>query len=414
MRWSAFLRARRGSVAILVVLMIAVIIGFVSLGAEVGYLLLKHREMQSAADAAALAGATAMATGYPSDLAVEARAVAAAAGFVTGADGVIVSVNHPPQSGSYSGQTNAIEVIVSQPQTLRLAGLFYTSLFDVSARAVTLSGAGQYCVLALDKGTSGAVQPSNGTTINLINCGLAVNSTSATSIIVSGGATINALGVTTAGGYSMSNGGQINAQNGIAVHAAPTRDPYAGHAVPIPGGCLKTNYHLGGGKSDTLSAGTYCGGIAVDNGGRLTLNPGTYILNNGDLSISGGGTLSGVGVSIVLTGSSSVGSVHFSNGSTVNISAPTSGPTSGFAFFQDPKAVSSGSNDLTGGSSQVITGAIYFPNQEVNFSGGSGTALKCNQLIADTLNFSGGATLQLDCAGMPIQSIGSAPAQLVQ
>ena len=97
----------------------------------------------------------------------------------------------------------------------------------------------------------------------------------------------------------------------------------------------------------------------------------------------------------------------------MNLSAPTSGPTGGMAFFQDRNAPFSANsncgngnaqNKINGGSGQLITGALYFPNQSVCFTGNSATTGvgKCTQLIARTIDFTGNSDVRLSCAGTGI------------
>ena len=81
-------RSRRGSVAIMMGALLAVLMGMVALGTEITFVLYKQRQMQSAADTAALSAATALSKGYPADFTVEGRAISAASGFVDGVDGV--------------------------------------------------------------------------------------------------------------------------------------------------------------------------------------------------------------------------------------------------------------------------------------------------------------------------------------
>jgi Flp pilus assembly protein TadG len=73
-------RSRRGGVAIVVAITLVVLIGFVALGTEVVSLLMTSRQMQAAADSAALAAATARTLGYPTAYANEAVALARDAG----------------------------------------------------------------------------------------------------------------------------------------------------------------------------------------------------------------------------------------------------------------------------------------------------------------------------------------------
>ena len=124
-------KAQRGSIAIQVGLLATVLIGFAALGTEVTLLFLRQRQMQSAADAAALSAAMAL-TGKPAeDYQREARAIAAASGFRDGTGGTRIIVNAP-----YGHRASAVEVIIRQPQALTILGLFIAGRIDVGARAV--------------------------------------------------------------------------------------------------------------------------------------------------------------------------------------------------------------------------------------------------------------------------------------
>ena len=398
-------RCRRGSVAIQLGLMMIVVLGMVALGTEITFLMFKHRQMQSAADSAALGAATAIAKGYPVDFRIEADALAAEAGFVNGANGATITVNQP--------NPTAVEVIITQPQTLSMVNLvcsWYGScpniiagLFNVSARAVAVTTAtGSYCVLALNGTVSGAVTTQGTATVNLVGCSLAVASNSASSIRVSGGGTINADKVTTVGGIDLSGGGIINAADGIDQNSTTTfNDPYANYPVPAAtGSCSKTDYKLPGGSSPATFTGgcTFSNGISLT-GGSLTLNSGVYVINNGGLSVSGGSSLRGDDVTIVLTGNSTI---QIAGGATINIVAPITGSTAGIAFF----GRTSGTSKINGGANQTIVGAVYLPNQTVEYSGGSVTnPTQCMELIANTITFTGNSNFALDCTGRPIGNI---------
>src|SRR5579872_7357275 len=139
-------------------------------------------------------------------------------------------------------------------------------------------------------------------------------------------------------------------------------DPYVNVNVPSYSGCNSTNTAITASKSFTPTNGTFvfCNGLRISGQGNVTLNPGVYIIDGGGLSVSGGATLTGTGVTIVLTSSSksNYGNVSISGGSNINISAPTSGATSGMAFYQDRNAPHGGSNSFSGGSTQSITGVL--------------------------------------------------------
>jgi hypothetical protein len=56
--------------------------------------------------------------------------------------------------------------------------------------------------------------------------------------------------------------------------------------------------------------------------------------------------------------------------------------------------------------SQVFTGAVYLPSGAVQWAGGSGTSTNCTQVIGDTINFTGGAALAVNCANAGTRAIG--------
>ncbi len=392
----------RGAIAIQIAILLVAIIGFAALGTEMVVLLLTSRQMQSAADAAALAAAAARVMGYPTDYTREAFSVAANAGFINGQNGAVVTVNSPPLGGHYINNPGAIEVVITQPQNLQLVRVLYSGVFNVRARAAALAGGGS-CVLSLDATAASAVYASNGADVNLNQCGLNANSTSATALMISGAAEVSTSAVTLVGNYLVTNGGMLNVTGSTNTSAGATADPYASVSTPAAGTCL------GGGtityKTLTLPAGTYCSGIAISNASNVTLN-GIYVLKNGSFSVSGGSTVTGT-ATIVLTGTgSSIGTVSLSNGATVSLTAPSSGATAGMVFFQSRSAPASGTNNFIGGSTVTINGAIYFPNQTVNFSNGASTRANCTQLIARIIKFTGGTTLNMNCTGIGILPIG--------
>src|SRR5207244_6638906 len=83
----------------------------------------------------------------------------------------------------------------------------------------------------------------------------------------------------------------------------------------------------------------FCNGLSVSSGNSVTLSPGTYIINGGSFSIAGNASISGNGVTIILTGSgSNYATASISGGADVTLTAPTSGALKGLAIFQDRNA----------------------------------------------------------------------------
>ncbi len=407
-------RRQRGSVALMIGLALPVLIAMVALGTEITFLLFKQRQMQAAADAAALGGATALQSGHPA-LAVEARGIAAYLGFVNGAaDGTTVTVNSPPLSGPQQGSSGAVEVIMAQPQTLFLATTLYAGAFSVGARAVAIIGTGSYCALQL--GSSGNVSMSNGAVANFTLCGLAVDGTSSSALSVVGGAQLNAPSVSVAGSDSVNNGGSINPLSGLKTSQANIPDPYSGVVMPTFSGCNYNGFNTNTWQpSWTLSPGVYCNGLSVSNGATASMNSGVYFIDRGTFDVGGGSHLTGTGVTIVLTSStgSNYANAQIDNGTTVTLSAPTTGPTAGLVFFGNRNAPASTTSNVAGGASLNLTGAIYLPTETLDWNNGaSNSSSPCTELIANTIVL-GGANLQINCpAG--VTAIGATSSSLVE
>lgn len=407
-----FVRDTRGSVAMAMGVALSVLMGMVALGTEISFIEFKQRQMQATADAAALSAAMAKNKGYPLDFELEAKAIAASSGFISGVDQTVITVNSPPLSGSQTQNSDAVEVIIQQPQTLRLVSLFTSASFDTEARAVAIKGQanmGDFCLLALDPAGTYAVDISNGAQLTLNNCGIAINSTASPALSVVGGARIDAKSVSASGMISVSNGGAINATDGVFENQPPIPDPYANVNINVPSGCMYNNiYYNWSNDGAVISPGTYCEGLHLLDVIHVTMSPGIYYVKSGQFQVSGGVTLTGTDVTIVLTkNTGTYANVDISGGSNVTLSAPTSGPTAGLLFFADRNTPTGTKVDFAGGAGMSLTGALYFPTMLAMYSNNAGNTTSCTQLIAWRMGFVGGSRFNRDCDNTPIRPIGA-------
>src|SRR5262249_9197241 len=144
-------------------------------------------------DSAALSAAAALVAGGTGNYTTEAKATTAHYGFADGTARVTVTVNKPPKSGHYTANANAVEVLISQPQTGLFSSLFLANGPTISARAVAVQGnPGTGCVLALDTKASAATFGNGTTNVDLVACSLYVNSNSSSALDIVGSATISA------------------------------------------------------------------------------------------------------------------------------------------------------------------------------------------------------------------------------
>jgi len=401
-----FGRDQAGSYAIMVALLLPVLLGVAGLGTEAGLWYMDHRWMQSAADSAAYSGATSRRSGSP--LFAEAAGVTAQYGFTNGAGGVVVNVNRPPTTGNYTSNAGAVEVSIEKPLDRSVSALFGSGKVSIRARAVAVPGGdGLGCVLALNGVASGAGTAQGSTIVNLKGCGLYDNSNNASALVVGGSAQFTAYSVDVVGGIS--GNAQITTTGGnITTGAAPTDDPYKNVNPGTPTGPVVKNCCSHG--TDTLKPGIYSNGMKLVAGANITLEPGIYYLQ-GDLSVAGGATLTGTGVTLVFINGASA---TINGGADLNLAAPTSGATAGIAIFGDRNMPLGTTFKFNGGSSQVIRGAIYIPKGSVEFAGGANTTTGCTQLIADQIKFTGNSNFQLNCSGTGTQPIGTNVTKLVE
>jgi hypothetical protein len=129
----------------------------------------------------------------------------------------------------------------------------------------------------------------------------------------------------------------------------------------------------------------------------VTLPAGTYYVN-GDISFSAHASITGTGVTFVMTGpGGAAGDLTINGDATMNLTASTTGPYAGMLFFRDRRA-----DDITitinGSATTTMSGIFYFPKSNVTFNGNSGMDVDCFQLVGQKLNFSGGATLKNKCS----------------
>src|SRR5258708_6616062 len=107
------MRGSSGQILVLVTAGLVILTAFAGLAVDVGQFWSARRQMQTAADAAAIAGASALR--FSRSPSAAADAVTATNGFTDGTNNVIVTVNNPPASGPYHLNPNYVEVIVIQP-----------------------------------------------------------------------------------------------------------------------------------------------------------------------------------------------------------------------------------------------------------------------------------------------------------
>lgn len=388
-------QSRRGSVAMVIAGATPVLIGSLGLAVDSIQWSLAKRQLQRQADSAAIAGAYALAQGANVQGSVTIDLARNTHVALTEAP----TIENAPTAGAFAGDTRAVRVRLVSARALPFSGILLDEPVPVAAEATaSMVANGQYCALSLESQPVVGINMSGNTTVDL-GCGMATNSPAANAVNAGGSSRITASPISAVGGLQPSTNYVSPTQ--LIPYSVPQQDPYRNLPNPSVSGGSAGNVNSN--QTRTLNPGTYS---SMNLQGTVTLNPGTYFINGGDFSVGSQARVTGNGITIVLTSQTaannpnSIGQVKMNGGATLNITAPNSGTYAGILIYQDRRAANSNqSNKINGNSSSLLRGAIYFPAQEVEFTGTNSTNVDCVQLVARRLTFIGNSKFRNICPG---------------
>lgn len=416
-------RDRRGNALVIAGAALPLLIGSAGLASDTIQWTLWKRQLQRAADSAALAGVfgkLATQTVTSGDCSASnpiSRSLSV--GNVNSRLGTTptCTVQAPPTSGSWTASSyEAVKVTLSAPGRLAFSSLFMTAAPTITASATAaVVQSGRYCVVSLDNKTETGLSFSGNATVSL-GCGLKTNAKGSSAVDGNGSSTITASPVAAVG--QIANSSNFSSGTTFQPYSAPQSDPFASLNPPTNFPTQSCpNFRVNSNATQTsLTANTdyrltpdgyYCmGGMTLS--GNVTLPSGVYVIDGGNISIGAQAVVNCSGCTFILTNRSTsttatIGNVSMNGGATVNMSSMTTGTYSGLLFFQDRRAtVSNGngqSNLINGNSSSSYQGAMYFPSSNVTFNGTSGMSTACVQLVAWQVQFSGNTNISNVCPG---------------
>jgi Flp pilus assembly protein TadG len=397
---------------------VPVFAGVVAVGAETGNFYRVKRQMQNAADAAALSASIDSVAGKsPAAIATDALYQAQRNGFTNGVDNVTVTVNSPPLSGPNVSTPGAVEVVIqkssqsfvfgnalnaflgqsSNPFTLRARSVAARSSYTKSGQTTTTTTNTSYegCLVALTPNAEQGIKFSSFNNFksdcSVLSNGTASTNNSNASIYFTSFNTANFNTIWTRGSFYQTSSNKLTYNSLITNQTTQVVDPYASLPDPTRGpsstACNYTNFKAPSGSSVTLLPGTYCGGLDIEGGiNTVYFTAGTYYIANGDFYITSVNNIScsncvdgSSGVTIILTRTSdyptsAIGGFKITSENNVTLSAPPSGPYKGVLVYQDRNAdvgtMTSTSKIFTLYSlnNAKLAGAIYFPNNRIDLS----------------------------------------------
>ena len=412
---------KNGNALVLGAAALPLLLGSAGLATDTIQWALWKRQLQRAADSAAIAGVYERV-----DKAGATTSVEAAVNYdltLNHHTGIALESGYPQVAypANETGKANQVNVTLAVRRPLSFSSMFMSAApqIRVSARAAAVSSAAEFCVLSLQENSKTGIQVTGNAEI-LMDCGWMTNSTSTNAAAGQGSSRITATTLAAAGGIQASRNWNVIAYQ---PYSPQLEDPYEDLNPDEDDfeDCDNSNPSLtvaGGNDGLVVSGGECYASISIQPNRTLTLKDGTYIVSGGGVNIQG--TLNLLNATLILSnhnGNSPIGSLDMNATGQLNATAPTTGKWAGMALYQDRRAVdnaptgniqANSPNKINGNSTNKIQGVVYFPSQQVTYNGdGTGTAT-CTQFVAKRLYWSGNSGINnftKNCPGMGIRPI---------
>jgi len=405
---------KRGNVLFIASAAFPLLVGAAGLATDTIQWTLWKRQLQRAADSAALAGVyqrvqagdlTAVQNAVARDLTINNHTN-------IGLLATYPKVDLPANSGDLQDQ---VHVQLALQKRLVFSSMFMSTPPTITANATAASvpAAGDACVNAREtSGSKTGINITGNAGIYMPDCVMYSNSPASNSAAAGGSSNVTADSVATVGGVQQSNNWHVSAYR---PYSPPVADPFA-DVTPDPADMkcaveattkkgVTTYTPLAADENTDYANAKDINGdpancftslsIGSNKSNLHDLPAGPLYINGGDVFIQGDLTATS-GTTIVLTNkdaSSPIGQFKVNADSNINLTAPTTGDFQGIAVYQDRRATdSSPGNKINGNSGSVITGALYFPSQELDYNGSGNTTAVCTMFVARRINFSGNST----------------------
>lgn len=396
------LRSEEGSILMLTALSMVVLLSMVALAVDGSYMYTERNRMAAAADAAARAGAQEYRRNTSSNLQAFANREVVRHGFNPATD-TTVTVNRPPQSGSFTANQNYVEVIVSRPT----ASFFATILSNVwatmtpGARAVAGTSSAPNCLITLNQAGNPSLAIAGTVNLNM-GCGIQANGNMS---VGSGSGSITATSLGVQGTCSGCPGGAVTG-------LPPAPDPLSTLAVPSnPYGTPTSVILLPSGPASINIAPGWYNKIDIANNKTVTFTGNGLYWITGPILLGNSAIVTGNNLMFYLDGTapagpcgagSTAGCIQTPNSANVQLQAQTSGPYEGILMFQ-ARTNALGATFNNAGTYN-LSGAMYFPAATVTYDS-AGVSNDCTLFVANNINLGSGGGGSMDftntCSDFP-------------
>lgn len=409
------LRDERGNVVALTAIGIPLILGSAALAVDTIQWAYAKREVQAAADTAAIAGVYGLIQKGDMEAAVD-RSIAANANLDTKR-----AVTAEQSPAAHEDDPFAVKVQVAVPASLTFAQFFLRRTPTITAQATaTVVENGEFCAFAIGSEEEDGLQIDPSSDVDM-ECGLATNASSGKAIEADSSAVIRADNIVAFGGIDAKG---IKSPR-VRPYGVRQKDPLAGREPPlVPNtGCPNVTVNADAASTNggrvVLQPGCY-GNLLLD--GPTFLADGEYILNRGNLVIGPTAEVTCKACTIFLTSEQaaadpwSVGKVQIDAHAKVKLAAPVQGPNAGLLIFQDRR--SAGAHDATeniigGNSFSELKGLVYIPSETLRVDGTFNPDVKCGRFIGKRLIFKGRVIIAKGCSDANIMNFKGTEVRLI-
>ena len=411
----SLVRDESGNVIALTAVGIPLLLGCAGLAVDTIQWVSAKRELQSAADAAAIAGVYGLIQAGDIEQAVD-KSLAS-------------NPKLDPQRAVFAKRSPdalkddpfAVKVSISSAAQLTFTSLFMKRPPTINAEAMaTVVENGEFCAFALGTDDEANIRFETSASVEM-DCGIATNSSSPKALKAEGNATIQADNVVAFGGIEAEG---IKSSR-VRSYGVRQKDPLADRDPPlVPNtGCPNVTVNSDAAQTNggpvVLAPGCY-GNMVLQ--GPVFLADGEYVLNRGNFLVGETAEVTCKACTIFLTSEQagadpwSIGKVQIDSTAKVKMSAPTQGPNAGLLFFQDRRAAGTYDdidNIIGGNSFSELKGLIYIPSQVVRIEGDRTPDLQCARFIGRKLIVQGRVMIAKGCSGSSVMNFKGTEVRLV-
>jgi hypothetical protein len=400
-------RDRRGNALAIAGAALPLVLGSAGLASDTIQWTLWKRQLQRAADSAAMAGVYAIASDnavgnctniststYANPVAYDLKKNYRVFGITP-----TCNVTNPPSVGGFTADPQAVRVSLSIQKRLAFSGLFLPSAPTITATSTaTIVPSGEYCVISLEDQAVTGINATGSTEVNL-GCGMITNSTSMSAAVATGSSEVTASPIAAVGGIPASS--HWGTGTVLQPFTLAQDDPFANVIPTAPSGSCDNDPNVKPNETASLTPGCY---KSLTIKGTANLAPGVYYIDGGNLDFNSQANINGHadGVTFVLSNKSAaanatIGTINMNGGANLNLTAPKSGNYKGILIYQDRRAANDNSVKINGNSGSYIEGAFYFPKADFEYTGNSGVNSNCMQIVVKKVKFTGSSSVNNTC-----------------